>query len=87
VGKPKPIPEDPVRLRECLEALSDACGHDVFRVQTDVGPKGGVRVIITCSRQVKELDVAKILADELIRATGGAKWDEVPDDGPEETRG
>lgn len=87
MGKAKAIPEDAVRLRDCLEALSEACGHDVFRLQTDVLPNGSTRVIITCSRQVKEMDVAKLLADELIRATGDRKWSEPPDDGPEETRG
>ncbi len=87
MGKAKSIPEDPVRLRECLEALSDACGHDVFRLQTDVQPGGGVRLIITCSREVKEQDIAALLAAELIRATGNAKWSEPIDDGPEETRG
>lgn len=72
---PKPIKEDPVRLRECLEALSDACGHDVFRVQvTGVGKD--VTVIVTCSRKVQEDTIAKLLASELVRSTGITEWSE-----------
>ena len=71
----KPIKEDPIRLRECLEALSDACGHDVSRVQ--VTKSGGdVTVIVTCSRKAQAETIAKLLASELVRATGVTEWSE-----------
>lgn len=73
----KPIKEDPVRLRQCLEALSEACGHDVFRVQvTAVGRD--VTLIVTCGRRVQEDVIAKLLASELVRATGITEWAEPP---------
>ncbi len=76
----KPIKEDPVRLRECLEALSDACGHDVFRVQT-TGAGRNITLIITCSRKVQEEVIAKLLASELVRATGVTEWSEPEEKG------
>jgi hypothetical protein len=87
VAEPKPVPEDPVRLRECLEALSEACGHDVFRVETVFKPGGGYRVILTCSREVRELDVARILAAELIRATNGERWEDAEPEAEEPSEG
>lgn len=72
---PKPIKEDPVRLRECLEALSDACGHNVFRVQVTAVGKD-VTLVVTCSRRVQEDVIAKLLASELVRATGVTEWAE-----------
>jgi hypothetical protein len=59
-----PTQEDPVRLRECLNALSEACGHDVFRFET-VTTKTGMRFVITASRQVAEVDIAILIATEL----------------------
>ena len=76
----KPIKDDPVRLRECLEALSDACGHDVFRVQV-TGAGSDVTLIVTCSRKVQEDVIAKLLASELTRATGVTEWKE-PEEKP-----
>lgn len=72
---PKPIKEDPIRLRECLEALSDACGHDVFRVQV-TGAGTSCTLIVTCSRRVQEETIAKLLASELVRSTGVTEWSE-----------
>lgn len=72
----KPIKEDPVRLRECLEALSEACGHDVFRVQVSAVGGGNVTLVVTCSRKVQEKQIAKLLASELKRATGITEWSE-----------
>lgn len=62
--KKTPLREDPVRLRKCLNALADACGHDVFRFETIVS-KTGHTFTITCSRKVAEKDIALIIAAEL----------------------
>jgi hypothetical protein len=59
-----PLREDPKRLRDCLNALSEACGHDVFRFETIV-TKTGHTFTITCSREVAEKDIALIIAAEL----------------------
>lgn len=69
------VKEDPRRLRECLEALSEACGHDVFRVQV-TGAGRNVTLVLTCSRRVQEEVIAKLLASELTRTTGVAEWSE-----------
>jgi hypothetical protein len=71
--KARQVKENPVRLRECLEALSSACGHDVFRVQV-TGAGREVSLIVTCSRKVQEGAIAKLLAQELIRSTGITEW-------------
>jgi hypothetical protein len=67
--------EDAKRLRACLEALSEACGHDVFRLET-VADSRGIRIILTCSRKTAELDVGKILAVELKRVMGKVEMED-----------
>lgn len=76
--KARPIKrEDTARLRQCLEALSEACGHDVFRLQfSSSGPD--CVLILTCSRQAKEQDVATLIASEFIRLSGVTEWKEKP---------
>jgi hypothetical protein len=64
--------EDAKRLRACLEALSEACGHDVFRLQTTV-VNNEIRLILTCSRKTREEDVGRILAAEMKRMMGPVK--------------
>lgn len=61
--------EDAKRLRACLEALSEACGHDVFRLESIVDDKG-IRIVLTCSRKATEAEVGRILAVELKRLMG-----------------
>lgn len=56
--------EDPIRLRECLTALSQACGHDVYRCELTI-TNGTPRVIITCSNEAKEVDVAQMIGEAL----------------------
>ncbi|HKY40682.1 MAG TPA: hypothetical protein VJN18_32325 [Polyangiaceae bacterium] len=64
--------EDTKRLRECLNALSEACGHDVFRIEmVDTGK--GWRLIITCSKENSELSIAKLIAAELSAKSPGAQ--------------
>lgn len=58
--------EDPKRLRECLAALSEACGHDVFRFET-LSTKTGLKFVITCSNKAKEETIAILIAHELRR--------------------
>lgn len=59
-----PLREDPVRLRQCLTALSEACGHDVFRFEV-LRQKSGWRFIITASKQTREEDIALLIAAKL----------------------
>lgn len=75
--------EDATRLRDCLEALATACGHDVFRLESVV-TRSGVKVILTCSRKQSEAEVGKILAAEFRRMTGPV---EVKDDQAEDVSG
>jgi hypothetical protein len=65
--------EDATRLRECLAALSEACGHDVFRLET-IATNYGTRIILTCSNKTKEADIGQILALELKRALGPVEF-------------
>lgn len=69
------IPENPARLRDCLNALAAACGHDVFRVEvtTTVSKTKGESsclVLVTSSRQDSEHDIAKVIVHELARFMG-----------------
>jgi hypothetical protein len=56
--------ESPVRLRECLTALSQACGHDVYRCELVV-MDGSVRAVITCSKAEREEAIAKTIGAAL----------------------
>lgn len=56
--------EDPKRLRECLNALSEACGHDVYRFEV-VSSAKGLRFIITCSKETSEETIAVLIAAKL----------------------
>jgi hypothetical protein len=67
--------EDAKRLRACLEALSEACGHDVFRLET-IADERGIRIVLTCSRKTAEMDVGKILAVELKRMMGNVEMED-----------
>lgn len=58
--------EDPVRLRECLNALAEASGHDVFRFETK-STKTGMLFMITASRLTSEVDIARLIASELVK--------------------
>lgn len=70
MAKSKAIRESPERLRQCLEALSEACGHDVFRLELKALADGNIRLILTCSRKTSERTVAELLAAELKRSSG-----------------
>ena len=59
-------PENPVRLRECLTALSNAAGHDVTRVQMFADADTSIRFIVTCSRYEHEDQIAQACADALV---------------------
>ena len=79
-------PTDPKRLRDCLQALSDACGHDVFRFEVKTTDEGH-RFIITAPRDVQEVTIAKLIASELSKLYAEIKLDASGLDGPEDTRG
>lgn len=80
--------EDPVRLRQCLNALAEASGHDVFRFETKT-TKTGMLFLITASRQTSEVDVARLIASELVKYYEHISLDTstIEDDGPEDSRG
>lgn len=69
--------EDPIRLRECLNALAEACGHDVFRFEVKT-TKSGQQFIITASRQASERDIAILIADELVKRYEHVELDTKP---------
>jgi len=77
--------EDPVRLRQCLNALAEASGHDVYRFETKT-TKTGMQFMITASRQTSEANIARLIARELVEYYEHISLDTstLEDDGPEE---
>ena len=80
--------EDPVRLRQCLNALAEASGHDVYRFETKT-TKTGMQFMITASRQTSEVIIARLIAGELVKHYEYVSLDTstIEDDGPEDNRG
>jgi hypothetical protein len=57
-------PEDPKRLRACLNALAEAAGIDACRVAFK-REEGGFVIYVTCSRKTSEAQIAALVLEGL----------------------